>query len=150
MSRGRRHVEETSAGGLVVDRTSGVPQAAVIGRLDRQGRLQWSLPKGHIEPGESAEQAAAREVREETGITAAVLGELGVIDFWFTTSEAVVHKTVHHFVLLADGGELHDLDPEVSETAWVPLSELPDRLAYPDERTLMDRVPELLAAKRGA
>ena len=61
-----RTVDETSAGGLVVDHASGT--AAVIGRLDRRGRLLWSLPKGHIEAGETAEQAAVREVEEETGI----------------------------------------------------------------------------------
>lgn len=150
MPSGRRTVQETSAGGLIVDLSGVEPRAALIGRQDRAGRLLWSMPKGHVEAGESYAQAAIREVREETGIDGHVIAELGTIDFWFTADDRVVHKTVHHFVLLADGGELHDLDPEVSETAWVPLSELPDRLAYPDERTLMDRVPELLAAKRGA
>ena len=108
------------------------------------------MPKGHVERGESYAQAAIREVREETGIDSHVIAELGTIDFWFTADDRVVHKTVHHFILRMDGGALHDLDPEVSETAWVPLSELPERLAYPDERTLMSRVPELLAMKRGA
>ncbi|MBZ4359444.1 NUDIX domain-containing protein, partial [Mycobacterium tuberculosis] len=59
--------------------------AALIGRTDRRGRLLWSLPKGHIEEGETAEQTAIREVAEETGIQGVVVAELGSIDYWFVT-----------------------------------------------------------------
>ena len=97
---------------------------ALIGRQDRRGRLLWSLPKGHIEAGESAEQAAVREVAEETGIAGRIIGRLGTIDFWFMADGRRVHKTVHHFLLRAEGGELSDADVEVSEVAWVPLDEL--------------------------
>ena len=90
-------MDETSAGGLIVDHESGA--AAVIGRLDRRGRLLWSLPKGHIEEGETAEQAAVREVEEETGIIGCVVAPLGTIDFWFVAEDRRVHKTVHHFLL---------------------------------------------------
>lgn len=137
-----RTVDETSAGGLVVDHGTGA--AAVIGRLDRRGRLLWSLPKGHIEAGETAEQAAVREVEEETGIIGAVVATLGTIDFWFVAEDRRVHKTVHHFLLRALGGELSDADVEVAEVAWVPLGELESRLAYADERRLVRRANELL------
>ncbi len=137
-----RTVDETSAGGLVVDRGTGT--AAVIGRLDRRGRLLWSLPKGHIEAGETAEQAAVREVEEETGIIGRVVAPLGTIDFWFVAEDRRVHKTVHHFLLRALGGELSDSDIEVSEVAWVPLGELESLLAYADERRLIRRATELL------
>jgi 8-oxo-dGTP pyrophosphatase MutT (NUDIX family) len=138
-----RTVDETSAGGLVVDHRSRT--AALIGRLDRRGRLLWSLPKGHIEVGETAEQAAVREVEEETGIIGRVVAPLGTIDFWFVAEDRRVHKTVHHFLLRALGGELCDDDFEVAEVAWVPLGELESRLAYADERRLIRRAPELLA-----
>lgn len=118
--------------------------AAVIGRLDRRGRLLWSLPKGHIEAGETAEQAAVREVEEETGIIGQVVAPLGTIDFWFVAEDRRVHKTVHHFLLRALGGELSDTDVEVAEVAWVPLAELESRLAYADERRLIRRATELL------
>jgi ADP-ribose pyrophosphatase YjhB (NUDIX family) len=137
-----RTVDETSAGGLVVDHSTG--SAAVIGRLDRRGRLLWSLPKGHIEAGETAEEAAVREVQEETGIIGTVVAPLGTIDFWFVAEDRRVHKTVHHFLLRALGGELSDEDVEVSEVAWVPLAELESRLAYADERRLIRRATELL------
>jgi 8-oxo-dGTP pyrophosphatase MutT (NUDIX family) len=137
-----RTVDETSAGGLVVDRRQ--QRAALIGRLDRRGRLLWSLPKGHIEVGETPEQAAVREVEEETGIIGRVVAPLGTIDFWFVAEDRRVHKTVHHFLLRALGGELCDDDIEVAEVAWVPLSELESRLAYADERRLIRRATELL------
>jgi 8-oxo-dGTP pyrophosphatase MutT (NUDIX family) len=140
-----RRVEETSAGGLVLDRNSADASAALIGRLDRRGRLLWSLPKGHLEAGETAPEAAVREVREETGILGRVVAPLGVIDFWFVAEGRRIHKTVHHFLLLAEGGELSDADVEVTEVAWVPLEDLPGRLAYADERRLVDKVPGLLA-----
>lgn len=143
--RGLRRVEETSAGGLVLDARGPAARAALIGRLDRRGRLLWSLPKGHVEPGERIEETAVREVGEETGIAGEVLAQLGVIDFWFTADGARVHKTVHHFLLLRSGGELSDADMEVTEVAWVPLSEVGARLAYADERRLVARVPDLLA-----
>lgn len=126
----------------MVDHGSGT--AAVIGRLDRRGRLLWSLPKGHIEAGETAEQAAVREVREETGIIGSVVAPLGTIDFWFVAEDRRVHKTVHHFLLRALGGQLSDEDMEVAEVAWVPLHELEARLAYADERRLIRRATEML------
>ena len=138
-----RTVEETSAGGLILDR-SGSPRAALIARRDRRGRLIWSLPKGHLEQGETAEDAAIREVHEETGISGRVLAPLGTIDFWFMADNHKIHKTVHHFLMEAESGELSDADIEVVEVAWVPLDEVSSRLRYADERKLLSLVPDLL------
>jgi 8-oxo-dGTP pyrophosphatase MutT (NUDIX family) len=144
-----QRVDETSAGGLVLDRLGTGARGALIGRLDRRGRLLWSLPKGHVELGETEPVTAVREVAEETGIRGRVVGKLGVIDFWFVAEGRRVHKTVHHYLLLAEdpvnGLELSDEDVEVSEVAWVPLDDVPARLAYADERRLLERVPALLA-----
>ena len=142
-----RTVHETSAGGLVIDGIDGPKEgqvAALIGRIDRRGRMLWSLPKGHIELGETAEQTAIREVAEETGIQGTVLAALGSIDYWFVTEGRRVHKTVHHYLMRFLGGELSDEDVEVSEVAWVPLRELPSRLAYADERRLAEVAGELI------
>ena len=142
-----RTVHETSAGGLVIDGIDGPKEsqvAALIGRIDRRGRMLWSLPKGHIELGETAEQTAIREVAEETGIEGTVLAALGSIDYWFVTEGRRVHKTVHHYLMRFHGGELSDEDVEVSEVAWVPLKELPSRLAYADERRLAEVAGELI------
>ena len=140
-----RQVDEFSAGGLVVDLDGDEPAGALIGRTDRQGRLLWSLPKGHIEAGETAEQAAVREVEEETGIAGVIVAELGVIDFWFVADGRRIHKTVRHFLLRRTGGELSDADVEVDEVAWVPLAAIRAQLAYPDERGLVDTAGRLLA-----
>jgi 8-oxo-dGTP pyrophosphatase MutT (NUDIX family) len=118
--------------------------AALIGRVDRRGRMLWSLPKGHIEMGETAEQTAIREVAEETGIRGSVLAALGRIDYWFVTDGRRVHKTVHHYLMKFSGGELSDEDLEVAEVAWVPMGELPSRLAYADERRLAEVADELI------
>jgi 8-oxo-dGTP pyrophosphatase MutT (NUDIX family) len=142
-----RTVHETSAGGLVIDGIDGPKEsqvAALIGRIDRRGRMLWSLPKGHIELGETAEQTAIREVAEETGIQGSVLAALGSIDYWFVTEGRRVHKTVHHYLMRFLGGELSDEDLEVSEVAWVPVKELPSRLAYADERRLAEVAGQLI------
>ena len=142
-----RTVHETSAGGLVIDGIDGPKEsqlAALIGRIDRRGRMLWSLPKGHIELGETAEQTAIREVAEETGIQGSVLAALGSIDYWFVTEGRRVHKTVHHYLMRFLGGELSDDDVEVTEVAWVPLKDLPSRLAYADERRLAEVAGELI------
>lgn len=137
--------EETSAGGLVVDLSQEPACAALIGRLDRRGRLMWSLPKGHIEMNETARETAVREVEEETGIRGEILAPLGSIDFWFVADGRRIHKTVEHFLMLRTAGEINADDAEVVEVAWVPLTEVASRLAYADERRLLDPVPELLA-----
>ena len=143
--RRMKRVEETSAGGIVLDHAGADASAALIGRIDRRGRLLWSLPKGHLEAGESPEAAAVREVAEETGIRGEVVAPLGSIDFWFVADGQRVHKTVHHYLLVKVEGELSDEDIEVAEVAWVPLPEATERLAYADERALLAKVPPLLA-----
>ncbi|KAB1502819.1 NUDIX hydrolase [Corynebacterium sp. 320] len=156
---------ETSAGGLVL---SGLAEAvqpdgsvdlstvyvALIGRLDRRGRLLWSMPKGHIEPNESTYVTAEREVWEETGVEGTVLSELGTIDYWFVSEGIRIHKTVHHHLLRFVDGELNDEDPEVTEVQWLPVNQLVERLAYADERRLarnaFDQLPELARAEARA
>jgi mutator protein MutT len=138
-------VDETSAGGVVLDADQ--EHVALIGRLDRRGRLLWSLPKGHIEEGETPEQTAVREVAEETGIESEVMRPLGTIDYWFVADNRRIHKTVHHFLLQATTAELSDADVEVTEVAWVALDELDDRLAYADERRLVRKARELLSGQ---
>ena len=142
-----RTVRETSAGGLVVDgldHATGQLRAALIGRVDRRGRLLWSMPKGHVEEGETFEETAMREVAEETGIRGQILGSLGSIDYWFVSEGRRIHKTVHHFLLRYQGGELSDEDYEVSEVAWVPLADLDKHLAYADERKLAHLASSML------
>ncbi|WP_281172747.1 NUDIX hydrolase [Jiangella gansuensis] len=139
-------MRETSAGGLVVDDYEDASAVALIGRIDRRGRLEWVLPKGHVEAGETPEQAAVREVWEETGLQSKVVTAVGDIDYWFVAGNRRIHKTVHHFLLEATGGSLSTDDVEVSDVAWVPLDELAERMRYASERRLARRLRELLPA----
>ena len=136
-----KRVDEVSAGGLVIDSTK--TMGLLIGRRDHKDssgqRILWSLPKGHIEEGETPEQAAIREVAEETGIASEIERSLGVIDFWFMAGGKRIHKTVHHFQFKEVGGLLAAQESEVDEVGWFPLSEIVDRLAYPDEKKLIAR-----------
>lgn len=147
---------ETSAGGLVL---SGLAEAvqpngevdfsaiyvALIGRLDRRGRLLWSMPKGHIEPDESQHATAEREVWEETGVAGEVIADLGTIDYWFVSEGIRIHKTVHHHLLRYVDGDLNDEDPEVTEVRWLPVNRLIEHLAYADERRLARQAFDNLA-----
>ncbi|VEI13334.1 NUDIX hydrolase [Trueperella bialowiezensis] len=140
-------VSETSAGGVVVAVHHGQAYVAVIARRNRAGRLEWCLPKGHLEGNETAEEAAIREVSEETGIYGRVLGHLSSIDYWFSDSKRRVHKVVHHFLLEALSGELtvdNDPDQEAEKAEWVRLDAVASRLAYPNERRIIGMAKNLL------
>ncbi|QRJ57869.1 NUDIX hydrolase [Corynebacterium macginleyi] len=157
--------DETSAGGLVI---SGLAECvdgngkvdlsrvyvALIGRLDRRGRLLWSMPKGHVENGEAKGVTAEREVWEETGIFGEVFADLGVIDYWFVSDGIRIHKTVHHHLLRYVDGIMNDEDPEVTEVSWIPVSQLIEHLAYADERKLAriahDLLPDLARKEAAA
>lgn len=138
---------EVSAGGVVVDTTSTPWRAAVICRINRAGRTEWCLPKGHLEGVETPEEAAVREVAEETGITGRVLQPLGAIDYWFFADGHRIHKTVHLFLLEALSGEVtveHDPDHEAIDAAWIELEDLQRRLAFPNERRAVRAAGALL------
>ena len=136
-----KRVDEVSAGGLVVDTTGKL--GLLIGRRDLKDasgkRILWSLPKGHIEEGETPEEAALREVAEETGIHSVIEKSLGVIDFWFMAGGKRIHKTVHHYLFRESGGLLAAQESEVDEVGWFPLAEIVGLLAYPDEKKLIAR-----------
>ncbi|KUG61247.1 NUDIX hydrolase [Kocuria sp. CPCC 205292] len=140
-------VEEVSAGGIVVDLGTPSHPVAIIARINRGGRLEWCLPKGHPEGEESNEEAAIREIEEETGIAGEVLSPLGSIDYWFTVSGHRVHKTVHHFLLRATGGHLttdNDPDHEAVDVAWVDIDDLGRKLSFPNERRIADIAREYI------
>ena len=140
-------VEEVSSGGIVIDFDDSSFPVAIIARYNRGGRLEWCLPKGHPEGEETNEEAAIREIEEETGIAGRILAPLGSVDYWFTVTNYRVHKTVHHFLLEATGGELtieNDPDHEAVDVDWVPLNALGKRLSFPTERRIADLAREVL------
>ncbi len=137
-SRVKPRVEETSAGGFVLA-ADGSLRIAVIGRRNRGGRIDWCVPKGHPEGTESIEQAALREVAEETGLSAEIIEPLGSIRYEFSTPTAIISKTVHHFLMKQVGGELtieNDPDHEAVDIRWISIDLLADELTHENERRL--------------
>ena len=126
-------VREFSAGGVVIRRFHGRPWAACV-RL--KGGEVLALPKGLIDPGESAAEAATREVREETGLDAVLVEKLDDVRYWYQRSGARVFKVVSFFLFRYRSGSVRDHDQEVDAAEWVPLAELSERLSYRGERAV--------------
>jgi 8-oxo-dGTP pyrophosphatase MutT (NUDIX family) len=133
---------------VVIDVHQGLAWIAINARRNRAGRVEWCLPKGHVEAGETLEQTAAREVAEETGIQGRVLITLGTIDYWFSTHDRRIHKMVHHYLLEATGGEHtidNDPDHEAIDAAWFPLDQVHEQLTFPNERRIAQAAWQRLA-----
>jgi 8-oxo-dGTP pyrophosphatase MutT (NUDIX family) len=124
-------IREFSAGGVVLRAFRRKPFLAAI--RTKSGRV-LALPKGHIEPGESAMEAARREVREETGLEAEALGKLDDVSYWYSRDGERVFKNVAFYLFSYRSGSLDDHDEEVDSAEWVPLEEAPERLSYRGER----------------
>ena len=128
-------LREFSAGGLVVRRFSGRPFLAVI-RL-RGGKV-LALPKGHPDGNESMAEAAAREVREETGLDAALVEKLGDIRYWYAREGDRVLKVVSFFLFRYRSGSVRNHDAEVDSAGWIPLADAPSLLTYSGERQMAE------------
>lgn len=140
----RRRVEETSAGGFVLA-ADGSRQVVLIGRQTRSKRIDWCVPKGHPEGVETIEQAAVREVFEETGIEAEIIEPLGTISYEFNAGNIQIAKTVHHFLLRQTGGALsleNDPNHEAIDVKWVSIDELSAILTHENERRMARGVLE--------
>ena len=128
---------EWSAGGVVVRGTDCV--VIVPTRRAANGSPVLALPKGHVDPGETPVQAAAREVREEAGVDAELVGELGAVRYWYMRNGKRIAKQVDFFLFTYSGGDVADHDHEVEQARWMPLSEAAERLTYDGERSMAAR-----------
>ena len=142
--RERPPIRELSYGGVVVREAPDGGEPEVVAIVPR-GKRALALPKGGAETDESPEKSAAREVREETGITARVREELGDVTYWYRRSGRRVHKTVRFFLFDYVEGSTDDHDHEVDEARWIPLEEARRALTYPGEREMIDRAARQLA-----
>ena len=142
---GRRPTRrEVSAGGVVYRREDGDLEVLLAARRTRRGDLAWGLAKGGIEPEESIEDAAVREVREETGIEAVIEDSLGETRYFYIWDDVRVRKVVHFFLMRAVGGDTQDHDDEMEDVRWFPLTRALKRAAYKGEREVLSRAAERL------
>jgi 8-oxo-dGTP pyrophosphatase MutT (NUDIX family) len=108
-------------------------------RRAADGARVLGLPKGHIDPGETSLQAALREVREETGVHAELVAELGEVRYWYRRSGRAVPKSVVFYLLRYSSGDTADHDDEVEEARWMPLAQACTELTYEGERDILER-----------
>ena len=136
---------QTSAGGVVVRTGPDGPEILLASRRTRKGELVWGLPKGMVEKGERPEDAALREVREETGYTATIREALDDVSYWFVWDGTRVRKTVHFFLMDDTGEEPGERDREMEEVRWFPAAEAAKVAGFPSEKKILRGVAEALA-----
>lgn len=133
-------IEQISAGGAVFRRRENEFETAIIA-VNPSGR--WQLPKGIIDAGETPEQAAVREVREETGIEAKIGELIEKIEYWYYgdhRGERVrFHKSVYFYLMKYVAGDTANHDHEVSEARWVKTDEAIEMLAFKSEKSIVEK-----------
>ena len=130
----RKTRNEHSSGGAVIDLRDGAPFVAMIAT---RGRSRWGLPKGAVSPGETSEQAALREVQEETGLDAEIISRLDTIEYYFRAGDTLIKKSVDFYLMRYVGGTMTPQLSEVDDVEWVALSEGIQRASFDSERKLL-------------
>ena len=140
-----RSIEQVSAGGVVFRESAGDAEIVIIKTVPES---RWQLPKGLIDPGETVEQAALREVREESGIDAELIAPIERTEYWFVAAYSgerkKYHKFVHFFLMRFKGGDVSLHDHEVSEARWVTFDDALQMLAFPNERDVVAKARDLI------
>lgn len=138
--------EKVSAGGVAFRETANGVEIAVILTA---GKKRWQLPKGIIDPGETPEQAALREVREEAGIDCDLVAPIDKIEYWFVDrygDEPVrIHKSVHFFLMKYRSGDVADHDDEVAEARWTAIGDAEKDLVFETERACVRKAEKMIA-----
>jgi 8-oxo-dGTP pyrophosphatase MutT (NUDIX family) len=125
-----RTVRDVSAGGVITRLVGDTLEVVLVGRARPE---RWSIPKGTPVEGETLEQTAMREVREETGLSVRIVERLGDITYWFSARGVRHHKTVHFYLLEATGGRMEDHDWENDFVEWISEHEVIERMSFASE-----------------
>ena len=133
-----------SAGGLVIRAVGGQPEIVVGRRKRERDGYVWSLPKGTPEEGETREETALREVREESGLEVRILSYFDAISYSFVRTGERIEKTVHYYIMEAIGGSFEQYDKEFDELRWVPMDEAVRLLDFQTESGLVQRAYDAL------
>jgi 8-oxo-dGTP pyrophosphatase MutT (NUDIX family) len=145
-------LRELSAGGLVYRRSRG-RWVVCLGARQRSADapLVWSIPKGHVEDGESMAETARREVAEETGLVGDVEETLGDVSYWYARRNdgrpVRVWKRVRFFLIRYRSGRFAERDDELDAVRWFPIEDAEQAVSYASERALVRRASELLASR---
>jgi 8-oxo-dGTP pyrophosphatase MutT (NUDIX family) len=142
----RAQAREFSAGGVVVRGEEVV--VIVPTRRAADGSRVLALPKGHVDPGETPVEAAAREVREETGVVGEPVRELGETRYWYRRDGRTIGKAVSFFLFTYVEGDIADHDDEVEEVRWVALDEARAALSHAAERDIVELAMAYLGKDR--
>jgi 8-oxo-dGTP pyrophosphatase MutT (NUDIX family) len=134
---------QVSAGGVLLRPGQEAPEVLLAARRTRRGEVVWGLPKGLVEKGESFEEAAVREVREETGFEGAITAPLGKVSYWFVWEGTRINKTVHFFQMELTGGDAAFRDMEMEDVDWFPLATAAERVAFTSEREIIRKAAAL-------
>ena len=135
----RKTRNEHSSGGAVIHTLDGRPHVAMIAT---RNRTRWGLPKGAVSKGETSEQAALREVQEETGILADIVSPLDTIEYYFRAGDTLIRKRVDFYLMSYVGGALTPQLTEVDDVEWVELSEAIRRASFESEKKLLSSALE--------
>lgn len=135
---------QTSAGGVLIREGQVGPEILLASRRTRGGDLVWGLPKGLVEEGESPEDAALREVREETGHSGTIREPLGEVSYWFVWDGTRVRKTVHFFLMEDTGDEPGQRDQEMEEIQWFPADQAATQAGFKSEKEILRKAAEMI------
>ena len=147
MSRARA-TQETSAGGVVFRFEEGTPLFLLI----RDSYANWGFPKGHVERGESAEDAALREVREEAGLhELSSCGLIDTIDWYFRFRGRLIHKSCHFYLMETTESNTAPQRAEgITACQWVSYGEAHEAVSYANAREVLRRAREMIGARENA
>src|SRR5215217_6313084 len=140
-------MDQVSAGGVAFRWRDSEPEVAIV---SVKPKLRWQLPKGIVDPGESPEVTAVREVKEEGGVETERLGLIETIEYWYRSVKngkpVRFHKFVHFYLVEYKSGDVLNHDHEVEESRWVSIDEAVGMLAFEGEREVVEKAREMIEA----